>query len=147
VLGCADDRRRIRESDELNNCRATSQVLEVEKSSGDRTPPTFAGLESATTCIPGPVGEGRSASYRLTWGPAADEVTEPDGIVYDIYQATASRAEDFSTATYTTPAGAATFTTPPLPGDKPLYFVVRARDAAGNRDRNTVERAGTNLCV
>ena len=30
----------------------------------DRTPPKFGGLDSATTCIPGPIG-GQSASYDL----------------------------------------------------------------------------------
>ena len=49
--------------------------------------------------------------------------------------------------TYTTPAGATSFTTPPLATDKYFYFVVRARDQAGNSDSNTVEREGQNLCV
>jgi hypothetical protein len=43
--------------------------------------------------------------------------------------------------------GATSFVTPPLPADKAAYFVVRARDKAGNRDSNTVEREGQNLCV
>jgi hypothetical protein len=37
--------------------------------------------------------------------------------------------------------------TPPLPSDESLYFVVRARYAAGNRDSNTVELEGQNICV
>jgi hypothetical protein len=49
--------------------------------------------------------------------------------------------------TYTTAAGVTSFATPPLPADKPVYFVVRARDQAGNIDRNTVDRQGQNLCV
>jgi hypothetical protein len=112
----------------------------------DRIPPTFAGLKSATTCIPGPIGGGRTTSYHLSWDPATDNVTPSSRIVYDIYQATAPGGEDFSTATYTTPAGATSFDTPPLPTDKSFYFVVRARDRAGNRDSNTVEREGQNLC-
>ena len=56
-------------------------------------------------------------------------------------------SERFSAPTYTTPAGAASFSTPLLPDDKPYYFVVRARDKSGNRDANTVERAGVNLCL
>jgi hypothetical protein len=112
----------------------------------DRTPPTFAGLVSATTCIPGPIG-GQSASYVLRWAPATDDVTPSTKIVYDIYQATTSGGEDFSTATYVTRRGATTFTTPPLPADTLFYFVVRARDRAGNRDANKVERQGVNPCV
>jgi hypothetical protein len=113
----------------------------------DQTPPTFGGLESATTCIPGPIGNGTPAKYNLNWQPATDNVSPSRRIVYDVYQAATSRGEDFSTPTYTTAAGATSFTTPPLRADKPVYFVVRARDQAGNRDSNTVEREGQNLCV
>jgi hypothetical protein len=67
--------------------------------------------------------------------------------VYLVYQANAPGSEDFSTPTYTTAAGATSFATPPLPADRPVYFVVRAQDQAGNTDRNTIERQGQNLCV
>jgi hypothetical protein len=113
---------------------------------GDDQPPTFAGLVSATTCVPGPAG-GQSASYTLRWEPASDNVTPPRKIVYDIFQASSPGAEDFSVPTYTTRHGATSFVTPPLPADEPVYFVVRARDKAGNRDANKVERQGQNLCV
>jgi hypothetical protein len=119
----------------------------IEAKRRDHTPPTFAGLKSATTCIPGPIGGGRTTSYHLSWDPATDNVTPPNRIVYDVYQATTPGGEDFSTPTYTTPAGATSFDTPPLATDKSFYFVVRARDQAGNRDSNTVERQGQNLCV
>ncbi len=114
--------------------------------SPDRTPPKFAGLESATTCVPGPIG-GQSTSYELRWDPATDDVTPSTKIVYDIYQATAPGGEDFSSATYTVRRGATSFTTPALPANEVFYFVVRARDRAGNRDSNQVERQGVNLCV
>jgi hypothetical protein len=113
----------------------------------DHTPPTFAGLKSATTCVPGPVGGGRTTSYTLRWDAATDNVSPSSAIVYLVYQAKAPGTEDFSTPTYTTTAGATSFATPPLPADKPVYFVVRARDRAGNIDSNTVEREGQNLCV
>ena len=113
----------------------------------DHTPPKFAGLKSATTCVPGPVGGGRTTSYTLRWDVATDNVSPSSTIVYLVYQANAPGSEDFSTPTYTTAAGATSFATPPLPADKPVYFVVRARDRAGNIDRNTVEREGQNLCV
>jgi hypothetical protein len=113
----------------------------------DRTPPTFAGLQSATTCIPGPIGGGQTTSYSLSWDPAADNRTPTGRIVYDVYQASTSGGEDFSSPTYTTPPGATSFATPPLSADKQVYFVVRARDKAGNSDSNTVERQGVNTCV
>jgi hypothetical protein len=112
----------------------------------DHTPPTFAGLQTATTCVPGPIG-GRSTSYNLRWNAATDKVSPSSTIVYLVYQANDPGVEDFSTPTYTTGADATSFATPPLPADKPVYFVVRAQDQAGNIDRNTVERQGQNLCV
>ncbi len=119
----------------------------AEAKRADNTPPSFAGLKSATTCIPGPIGGGRTASYNLSWDPATDNVSPSRRIVYDIYQANTSGGEDFSTPTYTTSAGATSFTTPPLTTNSYFYFVVRARDQAGNSDSNTVEREGQNLCV
>ncbi len=113
----------------------------------DHTPPTFAGLKSATTCVPGPIGGGRTTSYTLRWDAATDNVSPSSTIVYLVYQANAPGSEDSSTPTYTTAAGVTSFATPPLPADKPVYFVVRAQDQAGNIDRNTVERQGQNLCL
>ena len=94
VLACADDRHRVRESVELNNCRSSAAGLDVTTPNGHS--PVFAGLEQATTCIPGPIGKGRSSSYRLSWKSASDNVTPAGAIVYDIYQATKSGGEDFS---------------------------------------------------
>ena len=126
----------------LTGATATSGTVAAR----DHTPPTFSGLKSATTCIPGPVEDG-TAAYRLTWDAATDDITPQSKIVYDVYQATKSGGEDFSSATYTTRLGATSFTTPALPADETFYFVVRARDRAGNRDSNLVEREGANLCV
>ena len=112
----------------------------------DDTPPTFAGLKSAFTCIPGPGGgKGITSSYRLTWEAATDNVTPSSEIVYKIYRATTSGGENFSRATYST-RGVTSFETPKLPSTKTFFFVVRARDRAGNIDSNTVEREGENLC-
>ncbi len=122
-------------------CAATYGV------SRDRTPPTFAGLKSAVTCIPGPVGGDRKSSFHLTWAAAKDNVTPSTRIAYDVYEARAPGTESFSHATFVTPRGATQFTTPPLSSTETYYFVVRARDAAGNRDRNRRERPGRNLCV
>jgi hypothetical protein len=113
----------------------------------DHTSPVFAGLQSATTCVPGPIGGERTTSYTLKWDAATDNVSPSSTIVYLVYRADAPGSEDFSTPTYTTAAGATSFATPPLPADKPVYFVVRAQDQAGNIDRNTVEQQGQNLCM
>jgi CARDB len=146
VRACADDRRRIRESNEANNCRAAPRLLTVTRGV-EKTPPRFGGLKAATTCIPGPVGEGRTAAYHLRWDPATDDVTPASAIAYDVYQATTSGGEDLSAPAYTTEPGEVSFTTPLLPTTKTYYFVVRARDHAGNRDSNRIERQGVNLCL
>jgi hypothetical protein len=122
----------------------------TQAASRDRTPPVFSGLRSATTCIPGPVGGGdRTSSFHLVWPAAKDNVTSSSRIAYDVYQATSPLAENFSRATYTTRRGATSFVTPPLTSTEAetYYFVVRARDAAGNRERNRRERPGRNLCL
>lgn len=113
----------------------------------DQTPPEFAGLASATTCIPGPIGSGISTSYHLSWEAATDNRTKQKRIVYAVYQATEPGGENFSQPTYVTKHGATMFETPKLPSSQHYWFVVRARDRAGNEDSNTVEREGQNLCV
>ena len=45
------------------------------------------------------------------------------------------------------PPGATRFRTPGLPSHGSAYFVVRARDAAGNEDRNSREVAGVDPCL
>jgi hypothetical protein len=141
---CADSLARVRESDEHNNCRTAANPVVVE----DVRPPRFTGLERATTCVPGPIGgQTRYTPYSLVWTAATDDVTRSSAIVYEIYEARTSGAEDFATPTYEAPPGATSFSTPPLPDDVAHYFVVRARDRAGNRDRNKVERLGENLCL
>jgi hypothetical protein len=141
---CADSSARIRETNERNNCRLARRPVTV----GDRIPPRFTGLERATTCIPGPAGGGRRESrYTLQWTPATDDTTPASRLVYDVYQANVAGGESFSEPTYVSAPGATSFATPLLPDDAAYYFVVRARDAAGNRDANSVERLGTNLCV
>jgi hypothetical protein len=113
----------------------------------DRTPPAFTGLDKATTCIPGPIGGDRLSRYHLTWHPARDAVTRRSRIVYDIYLSATPGGESFAHPTYTTAPGATSFATPPLASVQQHYFVVRARDAAGNRDRNKREQLGANLCL
>ena len=98
----------------------------------------FAGLTSATTCVPGPIGGDRLTSYHLHWTAATGA---PPGIVYRIYQARAPGVESFATPTYLTRG--TKFTTPPLPSSRTYYFVVRA----GREDRNRRERQGVNLCA
>jgi hypothetical protein len=147
LVACGDDRNQVSESSEADNCGADEEPIRIRPPARDRTAPRFAGLESAITCIGGPIGDGRKTSYHLSWSAARDNVTPTDRIVYDVYQASRSRKEDFAHPTYTTKPGATRFSTPELTSAHSWFFVVRARDAAGNRDANTVERQGENPCV
>ena len=111
----------------------------------DTSPPVFEGLQSAWTCIPGPIGAGQKTHYHLNWNAAKDDVTPSSQIVYRIYRATTPGDENFSRRTYRT-VGTTSFETPLLPTGKTFYFVARARDGAGNEDSNTIEKEGQNLC-
>ena len=111
----------------------------------DTTPPVFEGLQSAWTCIPGPIGAAQKTHYHLSWNAAKDNVTPSSEIVYKIYRATSPGGENLSRRTYRT-VGVTSFETPLLPTGKTFYFVVRARDRAGNEDSNTIEKEGQNLC-
>ncbi|HEY8645806.1 MAG TPA: hypothetical protein VIL77_08020 [Gaiellaceae bacterium] len=122
-------------------------VRRAPSAGGDVTPPTFAGLERAVACTPGPQRPGETTPYALSWQPASDDTTPAAGIVYDVYFASRAGGEDFSRPTWTTPPGATRFRTPGLPSHGSAYFVVRARDAAGNEDRNSREVAGVDPCL
>jgi hypothetical protein len=143
VRACADPLRRVPEANERDNCLVARNRVRVE----DRTPPSFGGLVSVTTCVAGPIGGGRSSHYFLKWEPARDDVTPTAAIVYDVYAATTAGGENLARPTYTTATGATSFMTPLLSSEVPHYFVVRARDRAGNHSPGTVERQGVNICV
>jgi hypothetical protein len=111
---------------------------------GDTKPPVFAGLQSASQCFGGAARPGETHSVGLAWKAASDDVTPSSEIRYDIYMAARPGREDFSEPDWTT-RGKTSFTTPSLPAGR--YFVVRARDGAGNEDRNTVEHQAENPCL
>jgi hypothetical protein len=117
------------------------------RASTDRKPPAFAGLERAFACTPGPQRPGQTTPYTLTWGEASDGVTPPSRIVYDVYFATTPGGEDFGKPTWTTAPGVTSFRTAGLPSHGEAYFVVRARDAAGNEDANVREQKGLDPCL
>ena len=123
--------------------------LSVRRSSSgdDMTPPLFAGLQRAFACTPGPQRPRQTTPFWLSWQPASDDSTAAAGIVYDVYFASRAGGEDFTRPTWVTAPGATGFRTPGLPSHASAFFVVRARDAAGNEDRNSREVAGIDPCV
>jgi hypothetical protein len=103
--------------------------------SADPTPPTFAGVTGVSV-----QSDARTATF--SWSPATDPVTPQSEIVYDVFQGLSPGAEDFTTPIATSNPGATSVLATDLTPDATLYWVVRARDKAGNRDSNTVEVSG-----
>jgi hypothetical protein len=114
---------------------------------GDVVSPTFAGLKGAFACTPGPQRPGQTTPFTLTWDAATDNVTPSSQIVYDVYESGTAGDEKFASPTWTTAPGVTRFRTPGLASHGTFYFVVRARDQAGNQDRNRVERLGSDPCL
>ncbi|MCC7538193.1 MAG: fibronectin type III domain-containing protein [Deltaproteobacteria bacterium] len=108
-----------------------SNTAQRTVSLADSTAPVFAGATSARA-----VG---STSIELSWTAANDDATPASSIVYLVYQATSAGAESFATPSVTTPAGVTGAMITGLSPDTAYFFVVRARDAAGNVDANTRE--------
>ena len=112
--------------------------------------PSFAGLVSAVrTCapfqpaiIPMPIPEG---NVTLSWQAATDPNTPSSQIVYEIFYSATSGGENYSDPSWTTGPGATHFTVA-LKGFASAFFVVRARDTAGNEDQNTIQRMAVTDC-
>jgi predicted phage tail protein len=102
----------------------------------DAEPPQFAGASAAT---------GLSSAIRLDWTAASDDTSAAADITYLIHEATTAGGQDFAMPGYTTAPGATSFTVTGLPVSATRYYVVRARDQAGNIDANTVEVSATTL--
>jgi hypothetical protein len=116
-------------------------------SGGQTQGPTFAGLESVTTCgpvLPHPALLYPGHTYALTWAPATDPVTPSAQIVYEIFYSGTPGGENYSQPNFTSSPGA-TSQTVTIPGTAP-YWVVRARDQAGLVDDNTIERTAVIRC-
>ncbi len=122
-------------------------TLHVDGAPAGGAAPSFAGLVSALACTPGPQRPGETTPFTLRWQPASDPAAPSSELVYDIYEATRAGGESFASPTWTTAPGATAFRTPGLASHGTFYFVVRARDPAGNEDANTVEVRGVDPCL
>ena len=105
----------------------------LTSSSPDVTPPVFGGLVSATAAS--------ATSIDLAWAAATDDYSPPANIVYDIYIGSSAGAEDYTAPLFTSAPGATTYKLSGLKPTTAYYVVVRARDQAGNRDKNIVEKS------
>lgn len=104
----------------------------------DTTAPRFDGVQSFTPL---------SQAVRLAWQAATDDVTQESGIEYLVYVADQSGGQDFAAAEVETTAGALEAMVSGLEPGRQYFFVVRARDAAGNIDGNTKEIVGSPLAT
>lgn len=105
--------------------------------SADVTPPTFGGLVTAAPTS--------RTTVDLAWADAVDDYTPSTAIEYDVYVATASGAEDYTKVSPPMVVGKTTITITGLLPATTYYFVVRAKDAAGNQELNTIERSAVTL--
>ncbi|MGO8997299.1 MAG: fibronectin type III domain-containing protein [Polyangiaceae bacterium] len=124
----------VRAEDQADNIDGNNNQV-TGSTTPDTTPPVFAGLASATSTSP--------TTITLGWVAATDDVTPQDQIVYDIFQASASNGESYAGPTYTTSAGATGYVVTGLLPQQTWYFVVRARDQAGNEAPNTIQKSAT----
>ncbi len=122
----------VRARDKMGN--TDSNIVEYS-ATPDTTAPTFVGLGSATAIS--------TTDIDLAWTAATDDVTVSSGIEYLIYVSLSSGGQNFTSPSFVTLPGATTYTVANLSASTTYYFVVRARDEAGNVDSNTVEYLAT----
>ncbi|MBI2890729.1 MAG: fibronectin type III domain-containing protein [Nitrospirae bacterium] len=102
----------------------------------DTTPPVFAGLAFATAVSSGQID--------LSWSAATDNVSASSAITYRICQSvTSGTCATSFTATYTTVAGATSYSVTGLTGGTTYHFLARSVDVSGNQDTNGIERSAT----
>ncbi|MBI2062044.1 MAG: hypothetical protein HYT87_20215, partial [Nitrospirae bacterium] len=118
--------------DAAGNGNSTANNLDITWTN-DWTAPTFAGLTSATATS--------ETNVNLAWSAGSDTVTATGNIVYQICrEAPQADCQGSFNATFTTSAGAVNYGDGSLTFGNQVYYVVRARDEAGNVDTNTVEK-------
>lgn len=115
----------------------TVEVSAATPSDTDTTAPTFAGVTS--------VGSLALTQATVNWSAATDDISLSSNIVYRVYVASSSGAQNFDTPTVTSNAGATSVILSNLLAATTYYVVVRAQDQAGNRETNSVEVHFTTL--
>ncbi|KKL54489.1 hypothetical protein LCGC14_2264910, partial [marine sediment metagenome] len=79
-------------------------------------------------------------SIQLSWTLSSPET---DVSQYNIYRATSSGGQSYSSPTYTVAAGISSYTDTSTSNGQAYYYVVRAEDAAGNIESNTNQVSAT----
>ncbi len=125
----------VRARDLVGNEDDNTVELSAKTAPPDETAPTFDGVTTLVSTTP--------TSLHVEWIAASDDVTPADDLVYDIYLATTAGGENFATPTHTTLPGRTSADLLGLTPQTGYSVVVRARDAAGNRDANENEKSAT----
>ncbi|MEO7096083.1 MAG: fibronectin type III domain-containing protein, partial [Polyangiales bacterium] len=112
------------------------EVSATTAASADVKAPTFGGLASATASS--------RTSLALAWADASDDFSLPADITYDVYVATAAGAEVFTSTTRFI-KGATSYTVTGLTANTTYFVVVRAKDEAGNEEKNVIEKSAKTL--
>lgn len=116
----------------------SNDPITVIVSENDVLPPQFNGLSNATSIS--------QTEITLNWQQATDNITSSNNIVYLIYQSEISGVFDYFSPTYTL-TGVTSHSVIGLEPSTTYYFVVRAKDEAGNINKNTISRSATTLAV
>lgn len=130
----------VRAQDQAGN--EDTNTVELSASTGtveDTTPPTFAGVASAVGIS--------STENELEWVAATDNVSDSGDIVYDVWQSLTPGIDPDVDPPSALGLGSTIAIFNSLEPDTTYYYVVRARDEAGNVDTNTVEMSATTEAV
>jgi hypothetical protein len=114
----------------------TNTVTRSAMTGNDSLPPTFAGAGTVTSTS--------STQALVAWTAATDDFSPASAITYQVcWGTTMAACTSAFGAMLTTAPGATSATLNGLVPSTTYYVVVRARDAAGNVDTNTVVRNGS----
>jgi hypothetical protein len=124
----------------------TAKSIDIVMVGSDKEPPVFGGAKSLDIIS--------DTSVEISWEPGTDNVTPQDEMVYLIYKSTEPfvslasggaspdgnlSSQSLDVPSYVTGPGATSFTITDLLPGVIYYFIVRAKDEAGNRDDNLVQ--------
>jgi len=118
----------VRAVDAADNESENSKIAGTEIPENEA--PTFAGLSAASSV---------EEAVELSWSPGVDNATASRDMRYAIFWSERSGGQDLSRPSLVTEPGVTSWTVSGLEGGTSYYFVVRALDAAGNTDDNTVQ--------
>lgn len=132
--------------DDAETCESAQSTCSQATATGQcTTPPTFAGLQSATSAGT------NSCGVNLAWNAATVSCgTAPADVRYNVYRSTTAGFTPSASNRLVTCATAPNHTDTTVASGTPYYYIVRAEDTeavgtgvcGGNEETNTVERVG-----